>query len=1307
VSTPSHINLALAAAHGITDRMIATWNPELPRDPRVLVPILVDALVLRKPGGQWAATKMDQTPAEGAAVNAGSLLPDPFSLSPESRPAGVYLHWALPDAFTRGAQTPSATQSSGDQPQTSDAETVFPAIPDRWLVIRLSPSTTHPERRAVKGWILQSHDQNATRHDLDGWKEPGPPPGIQKALTALGWGDISWAGYFDNTENRLAMYDDLSGIKQGPLAYLVCGWYSDSALDPLGPANVASLSQFNAAMHRLGWALPDVDLTQPKASAGNHVAAARMVGLPVNRIRTNAQLNSFPAFETPSAEGLFGFDPASGTYSTDGSWWPQMSLLHGAVVGIGWPGVGWEGNPTGVWNPKTLDPSVGQEEPGGPPDPAAIRVALGNTVTEAMARLVATAENRPDETRILEAFQLNALSVLNEPDGASRVDALLHAREFGAIPGDQTTETIWQPPTSVNQAAPANPPQPGSGTFSRYQDAPTKTHVGLGTVLVNEVSARSNVSSATSHSLQTVRESQLLTGGLSGVINKIGLFDPQPAPQPGKWIQVQRTGPRSFHPTDPVLLIAGGKASFKHKPGSQSKDGLLYCRLTDDYADELSSSTINIPGVTPQRPYLRGADLLERGIENGGVPPDCTGLLNELAVLDPGSSLHAARSFATSVKLSDTQVASVARSLMVEQTVWHATRDPRVDHGPLIAKSGIGGRLPSPIAISLPAKPWNPLRLDWSIDYLPSMNGVNDWNLEEIDYEPQAVNLGTAISLKGSSILTQGANNIVASAITKALEQAASAGGSGIRQPGVLIKHISSVAAAHVEAFTKIVTLQQSQAPQGGAGVPSIDRLPLDDIASALSDMDVLTGGLDGFTTQLRGGYRGDGTSVPPNGAAPPNPFVQMRSGFLRVNRLRLVDGFGQFVDLLQPQQVFQSSQIIKSDPMIVDGHDDLALLPPRFTSPAKLKFQFVDAKDSGMRAVTDPQGGNTISPVCGYLMPNHLDGALEFFDVDGTNLGFVRPQDDTTVMWEEAPGEPSTAGRDPSLAIPNPHAAGIAKALVQWSIVDAGVPGEKDDALQAILRVIDSTLWSVDPFGHSGDEHLALLVGHPVVIVRAQLTLELREPIQAELANSAVVPLRLGALAHWQDGLFGYFVNDDYTRLYCSDAAAAGLARVIGPGTGFLGAINTVPDQLTNFAADTGKSPVIHPYIDTSGIIQIRPNQSIDLTLLLEPHSVAHATTGLLPRKEIGLRRDWTDAALAKLSPTFRFGPVLVDPQKIRMPIPVDLNGTWSWDHRADANTWEELAVTNATQDALLSPDPPTGTEGWLRLTPPTKPNQ
>jgi hypothetical protein len=1305
MSPLSNLNIALAAAHGITERVISTWYPGLPRDPRVLVPILVEALVVRQGGGQWAATAMKPSPASGDAVPASSLLPDPFSLRTDARPPGIYLHWSLPDALTHGTQSSSA--AAGGAGAASNANAIFPAVPDRWLVVRLSPSTTLSDRRAVRGWILQSHDAKPGKLDSDGWMEPGKPPdGIKNPLTALGWGDLSWAGYFDNTENRLALYDDLAGVRSGPLAYLVCGWYSDPALDPLGPAKVESLSQFNAAMQKLGWALPDVDFNQPKDFAASHVIAARTLGLPVHGVRAMTQLNTFENSAVLGADGLAGFDPTTGTYTTDGSWWPQMSLLHGAVVGIGWPGVGWEGNPTGVWNPRTLDTSIGEDEPGGPPNPAGIRVALGNTVTEALARLVATGDNRPDETRILEAFQLNALTVLNEADGAARVDALLHARQFGSVPGEEYTETTWQPPTSVNQAPPAHPPQPGEGTFSRYHDAlhPHFQGVPAGVAGFLNAGARSDVSVSNVSPAQSTRENQILNGGLASIISTIGLVDAPPAPQPGKWIDVKRTKPRWFHPTDPVLLIAGGKASFKHKPGSQSKDGLLYCRLTNDYADELSSSTVNIPGITPQRPYVRGADLLERGIENGSVPPECTGLLNELAVVDPGSSLHAAKSFGLANGLTAAQVSTVARAFLVEQTVWHATRDPRVDHGPLIANSGFAGRLPSAVAVNLPAKPWNPIRLDWAVEYLPSTNGLADWNLEEIDYEPQAVHLGTPIALSGSSILTQGANNVVASAISKALEQAATAGGSGITSPGVLVKYASKFSAAHLAVFSEIVTKQAAEAPPGGTGVPSVDRLPLDDIASALSDMDVLTGGLDGFITKLRGGYRGDGTTALPTGAAVPNPFVQIRSGFLRVMRLRLVDGFGQFIDLLESNQQFQASEIIKSDPMIVDGHDDLALLPPRFTSPMRLLFRFMDAKDTGKEALTDPQGGNHISPVCGYLMPNHLDRALEFFDIDGTNLGFVRPQDDKTVMWEEAPGQPSTAGKDPSLVIPNLHAGGIAKALVQWGIADAGVLGEQDDALQAILRVIDSTLWSIDPYGHSGDEHLALLVGHPVVIVRARLTLELKEPIQPELANLAVIPVRLGALAHWQDGLFGYFVNDDYTRLYCADAAAAGLAREIGPGRGFLGPINSVPDQLTNFAADTGKSPVTHPYIDTSGVLQIRPNQTVDLTLLLEPHSVAHATAGVLPRKEIGLRRDWTTDALAKLSPTFRFGPVLVDPQRIRMPIPVDLDGTWSWDYRADANTWAELPVTNARQDAILPPDPPSGTEGWLRLTPPPK---
>ena len=84
-------------------------------------------------------------------------------------------------------------------------------------------------------------------------------------------------------------------------------------------------------------------------------------------------------------------------------------------------------------------------------------------------------------------------------------------------------------------------------------------------------------------------------------------------------------------------------------------------------------------------------------------------------------------------------------------------------------------------------------------------------------------------------------------------------------------------------------------------------------------------------------------------------------------------------------------------------------------------------------------------------------------------------------------------------------------------------------------------------------------------------------------------------------------------------------------------------------------------------------------------------------------MRRAWVTKGLAAIAPTFRFGPVLVDPEQIRMPLATDVAGGWVWDYRADAVAWKEGAVTNATDDALLGGDPPEASEGWLKLLPRT----
>src|SRR5262249_16827279 len=140
-------------------------------------------------------------------------------------------------------------------------------------------------------------------------------------------------------------------------------------------------------------------------------------------------------------------------------------------------------------------------------------------------------------------------------------------------------------------------------------------------------------------------------------------------------------------------------------------------------------------------------------------------------------------------------------------------------------------------------------------------------------------------------------------------------------------------------------------------------------------------------------------------------------------------------------------------------------------------------------------------------------------------------------------------------------------------------------------------------------------------------------------------------------------------------------------PADGFLGRITDVPAYAASFAADVGPGagafPVAHPYIDRSGILWIVPGVTYELLLLLEPHCRVHPTPCLLPRKSLGVLREWMAPALARIAPTFRFGPVLRDPQKIRMPIPADIGGAWTWTHRADVDRWAEEEVVHVGQEA------------------------
>ena len=822
--------------------------------------------------------------------------------------------------------------------------------------------------------------------------------------------------------------------------------------------------------------------------------------------------------------------------------------MHGSVVAIGWPTVGWPANESGLLS----------GESGGPPAASSINVAVGNTLTEALAALVARHNNLPDEARILEGFLLGSLADLEQPDGRARLDALLQAAAFGSLDGGSTTETINIPAMPDTPPPLPNPVQPGPGVFAG-QVAATNAQETLfqsGKFSRNTVTLGGSAAVKFSEPLETLRETTFLEGGLSSAINAIHKV-PVQQQIPAHTAEVLRALPRLFYPSEPVFLLEGASRTFKYGADTRfSQDNTLVCRLSGFYAEAVSSTmpTSSDPSILIYRPLSKADPILERSISNGSVPPECEDLLREVVILDPSAAVNLAqaaltpavpfRATATTTAVAaapaapaaaaptSAQINAVAKNFMVEQTAWWATRDPRFDHGPLIAQSGIVGTLPSPIAVTPPVQPWNPIHLDWEIEYIPSTNGIAEWSLGEIDYatdptlappapdptqkagangQQQPQPPGSLI-LSGRAHLTGGAAATAAASLRTAMSQAQAAGGAGNLQPNTHPAFHSVYAQLALTDYAKMASsIKVSITGTTNTGnVPSVDRSALQDILDTLDSMDVLAGAADNFTRQMRGGYAPDGHSKPANNSIP-TPFVPLRAGFLRILRLRLVDGYGQFLDLAgsSDSAILDSTQLIESEPLETPGRAELLAMPPRYTSPARLWFRYMAADGS------ENEADATTLPVCGFLMPNHLDGDLEFFDAIGANLGFVRPDPQAGIVWEDAPGVPSTVGQSPARAIPNQYAAGVAQGLLQWGLADATNTGLPEDALSAMLRIIDSTLWAVDPFGSSTDEHLSLLAGHPVVILRARVKLEVQEPIDTSVINTKPVSLRLGAVPH------------------------------------------------------------------------------------------------------------------------------------------------------------------------------------------------
>jgi hypothetical protein len=363
-----------------------------------------------------------------------------------------------------------------------------------------------------------------------------------------------------------------------------------------------------------------------------------------------------------------------------------------------------------------------------------------------------------------------------------------------------------------------------------------------------------------------------------------------------------------------------------------------------------------------------------------------------------------------------------------------------------------------------------------------------------------------------------------------------------------------------------------------------------------------------------------------------------------------------------------------------------------------------------------------TVSPVCGWLLPDHYDGALEVYDAAAEPLGMLLEDVRGSVVWEGAPGRPGPAGAAPSALRPGDtaarHVVRMAAALVAADAARRADPNAKPDdesALSALLRVVDTTAWTIDPFGALGTEHPSVLVGRPIAVMRMQLQIQIESDVgtgpEAELNLDAVaralrqgaydrlssrqIAVRLGELTRTDDGVLGYFVDDDYSRFTPVSPEVLSQARASGRLVGQLGVLG--PDM----AAAPAVVPITHPYVDDRETpLVARPGQTVRLTVLMAPGGSAHATCGLVPRVRTSLSREWVASALKLLMPTFRVGPALVDPSAVRVPKTTGLPKQQVFTARPDPASWRDDPIAAATQDALLPTAAAVVREGYLRIT-------
>jgi hypothetical protein len=1159
-------------------------------DINLFAPMHLNALLVTGPKDEsekhWKEVQIDYRRAMNRPqFGLGGRIEKRPEWGPELNPhkAGIHLHWILPAAFRQGVQT------------EKDKAPVFPLIPNRWLIMRTFYPQESGKDPVTSSWVVES----------DAQKEKGI---------------FNWMEVEENDDHNTELKPRALGQKYSAEKWEEKRKEEKQFLTIAAPGNPAFAAYYSSCKDMLGFHDPMDEYSDIAGSCSYLVA-----GWCAN----------------PNADILGGADQPGEIESKlkalsweinapDMAAIPERVICHAFVYNLAWPGK----------NKKT-----GFKIPTEP-----VKISIGNSAIEALA--VALSQKTKSAgghaiNGLLSVLQYGLLSKYQSSNGFDILQEQFHSRGFHSINGggkwiiERKEKDISGPDSKEHELEAPKPFPSDISGFLRELNEKQKEYDQAQRLLKSRQlrlythwyrwrfgGARGNFEKAEliedikngkesivklldpeylrQKSLEDATDIPENFSGAAGEIPEIfkklsqSLQEEKHNSTETKikyrdYLIKEVPAPPFYIPNDPALVLSGLAPSDVYKPIDT-----LPCRLdsqlvnTVNYATQLNGNSLTVEfgqddvpaGCTfPMNDYLPG------GLEN---------LFAEWLLLDPAMAKCMAKKTFENVgeNYGDKEDGDLAKAIR-KRMGQTGNDDDAFLHNSQKAQ------LPSQAFLDHSAweQPWVPLFLEWVVDWYPITTdspsgawrfGKDKNNTDyEIDGEPLKFNsLEKTYSYSGR--IPMGAN----------LEERIQDLSESFPFIDTLVdlKNITPL-------FQTLSGLNDHFiSRESGLQFPPLLKRPGTSTYSII-DQELLK--IVGDQYHLR----------PTTKDAYPT-----RGGYFRIKTLRIIDAFSQ-VKEMDAKDIKQGLTVANNIKKEQWNNETYLQLPVRLIQPTRLSCSWLSAENGLQKTDSDPGS----SPICGWLLPIYLDNALLFFDAKGKACGkFKRTGSSGPFYWEDAPG---MERNEQETSIDKGPLGKLMKGLQELPKED------KAEACQDLLKLIFAVNSKIDSKTSSRHFSPALPIGHPVALVRAFFRLESAE-IPMEGVKEMDFPLRLGDMRKAHDGLLGYFVGEDYSKMFLSFA------------NGYMQAGNYFVNQQTEHIKITGPGSSEHEVVA----------RSMTCTLLMDPRMDVQVNIGILPQQTISLPPHWTEEALKNIELDLPINPLLTSRDVIVLPLPGIKDKKWTW---------------------------------------------